>query len=79
MFQRGIPLDPIVCWQEQSVLCCLPLDRLLGQRYPAGYPVGVVRHIAHIAGQRFTEVNVQPSAHINRSQQVLLVWPPKKS
>lgn len=47
----------------------------LGQRFPPGYPVGVIQHIAHDAGQPFIRVQVQPSAHVDRSREVLLVWP----
>jgi rod shape-determining protein MreC len=47
----------------------------LGQRYPAGYPVGRVKAIVHYSGEHFTTVSVTPSAHLNSSTQVLLIWP----
>lgn len=47
----------------------------LGQRYPVGYPVGVVKSIQHQPGNEFANIVVTPSAHVNRSRQVLLVWP----
>ncbi len=47
----------------------------LGQRFPVGYPVGVVASVTHQPGNRFAQVLVSPSAHVNRSRQVLLVWP----
>lgn len=46
----------------------------LGGRYPAGYPVGRVRELKHPAGDSFMEAIAEPSAHLNRSRQVLLVW-----
>jgi len=46
----------------------------LGGHYPVGYPVGeVVRVNKHTADQ-FLEIDVAPSAKINSSEQVLLVW-----
>ncbi len=50
----------------------------LGQHFPIGYPVGVVRYVAHDPGQAFATIQVAPSAHLNRSRQVLLVWPNKQ-
>jgi rod shape-determining protein MreC len=46
----------------------------LGQRYPKDYRVGVVRKVMRMAGEHFAMVSVRPSAHINRSQYVLLIW-----
>lgn len=46
----------------------------LGGRYPAGYRVGLVRKVARITGEHFATVDVIPSAHIDRSQYVLLIW-----
>ena len=46
----------------------------LGLRYPAGYPVGIVLKIEVDAHQKQTII-LQPSAHLNRDQQVLMVWP----
>jgi len=45
-----------------------------GQRFPAGYAVGTIRSIKHIPGERFIKVLITPSAHINSSRNVLLVW-----
>lgn len=50
----------------------------LGKRYPAGYPVGVVKAIKHNPGEQFAQIIVTSSAKLNQSQQVLLIWPPKK-
>jgi len=50
----------------------------LAERYPVGYPVGVVIEVSHPEQQRFAKVLVKPSAHLNRSRQLLLVWPNKR-
>lgn len=47
----------------------------LGQRYPAGYPVGVVMKVNRNSGEHFAEITLQPSAQLNRSSIVLLVSP----
>jgi rod shape-determining protein MreC len=46
----------------------------LGQRFPVGYPVGVVESIEHDPGKPFMLVRARPSAHLNRSRHVLLVF-----
>jgi rod shape-determining protein MreC len=47
----------------------------LGGRFPYGYPVGVIRAIDKKTGDGFANVSVSPSAHVDRSRQVVLVWP----
>lgn len=47
----------------------------LGLKFPIGYPVGVISSVNYIAGFRFAEVKITPSAEVNRSRQVLLAWP----
>lgn len=47
----------------------------LGGHYPAGYPVGVITAIHYKSGEQFTSIDVVPSAQIDRSQNVLLIWP----
>jgi rod shape-determining protein MreC len=47
----------------------------LGEHYPAGYPVGVVIAVLKDPGMQFSTIEVEPSAHTDRSRQVLLVWP----
>lgn len=47
----------------------------LGGRFPPGYPVGRVTAIAHQRGQAFVEVSVEPAARLDRSRQLLLVFP----
>ncbi len=45
----------------------------LGGRFPAGYPVGTIVRIERDAGQPFAEVDVRPSANLDRNREVLLV------
>ncbi len=46
----------------------------MGQRFPAGYAVGSVTMVKHILGERFMRVLIAPSARVNSSQNVLLLW-----
>ena len=46
----------------------------LGGRYPAGYPVGKVVKIQDITGSVFMSVEVAPSALLDRSSHLLLVF-----
>src|SRR5690606_39745882 len=46
----------------------------LGQRFPAGYRVGVISSIVHDSGKPFANVLVEPSARIDRSRNLLLVF-----
>jgi len=52
-------------------------DRLLtsglGGRFPPGFPVGQVTHVAAATTGMFLEAQAQPSADINRSEDVLLL------
>ncbi len=47
----------------------------LGGNYPPGYPVGIINNVKLSQGGRFANISVMPSAHVNQSRQVLLVWP----
>ena len=47
----------------------------LGHRFPRGYPVGTVEKIELEPGEPFANVMVTPSANLDQSQEVLLVWP----
>ncbi|MGB6977410.1 MAG: rod shape-determining protein MreC [Gammaproteobacteria bacterium] len=47
----------------------------LGGRFPEGYPVGVIKSVAHNPEFRFANIRIKPSARLDRSRQVLLVWP----
>lgn len=46
----------------------------LGDHYPEGYPVGKVLMVDKDPGHQFTDIYLQPSAHLDSSRQVLLVW-----
>jgi rod shape-determining protein MreC len=46
----------------------------LGDHYPEGYPVGKVVTVNKDPAQQFAVVYIQPSARLDRSRQVLLVW-----
>lgn len=46
----------------------------LGQRFPVGYPVGIVTQVTHDPGQPFAVVKAVPSAHLDRSRHLLLVF-----
>jgi len=46
----------------------------LGDRFPVGYPVGVVNKVEHDPGRPFAVVTALPSALLNRSRHVLLVF-----
>jgi rod shape-determining protein MreC len=46
----------------------------LGQRFPAGYAVGVVSKVSHDPGKPFADVVVTPTARIDRSRNLLLVF-----
>lgn len=46
----------------------------LGQRFPAGYPVATVREVIHDSGQPFAIVRAVPTAALNRSRYLLLVF-----
>lgn len=47
----------------------------LGQRFPPGYPVAVVKKVTRQAGEPFAAIEATPTAKLNQSRHVLLVWP----
>jgi rod shape-determining protein MreC len=49
----------------------------LGGRFPPGYPVAEVISVEQDPGNTFSEVIARPRAHLDRSREVLLVWPPE--
>jgi rod shape-determining protein MreC len=51
----------------------------LGQRFPAGYPVATVKEVIHDSGQPFAIVRAVPTAALNRSRYVLLVFTDARS
>lgn len=46
----------------------------MGQRFPAGYPVATVKEVIHDSGQPFAIVRAVPTAALNRSRYLLLVF-----
>lgn len=46
----------------------------LGDHYPEGYPVGKVISVNKDPARQFAEVYIQPSAQLDSSRQVLLIW-----
>lgn len=46
----------------------------LDQRFPPGYPVGVITSIFHDPGKPFADVIATPTAQIDRSRNLLLVF-----
>ncbi|MGE8393014.1 rod shape-determining protein MreC [Pseudomonas sp. BIGb0427] len=51
----------------------------LGQRFPAGYPVATVKEVIHDSGQPFAIVRAIPTAALNRSRYLLLVFTDSRS
>ncbi|MDH4584563.1 rod shape-determining protein MreC [Pseudomonas sp. BN415] len=51
----------------------------LGQRFPAGYPVAIVKEVIHDSGQPFAIVRAVPTAALNRSRYMLLVFTDTRS
>lgn len=46
----------------------------LGSRYPRGYPVATITSVEHDPGEPFALVSARPSAQLDRSRYVLLVF-----
>ncbi len=46
----------------------------LGDRFPVGYPVGVVNRITHDPGEPFADATATPNALLDRTRHVLLVF-----
>lgn len=51
----------------------------LGARYPRGYPVATVATVEHHPGKAFAVVKVTPSAQLDRSRHMLLVFSDESS
>ena len=49
----------------------------LGGRFPPGYPVAEVISVEQDPGNPFSTVIARPRARLDRSREVLLVWPPE--
>ncbi len=46
----------------------------LGDHYPEGYPVGRVAAVVKDPTRQFADIYLQPSARLDTSRQVLLIW-----
>ena len=46
----------------------------LGERFPAGYPVGLIEAIDYVEGRPFVDVTAIPKSGLDRSQHLLLVF-----
>lgn len=46
----------------------------LGGKFPPGYPVATVSHLNRSPDNAFAEIVAEPTAHLDRSREVLLVW-----
>lgn len=51
----------------------------MGQRFPAGYPVATVTEVIHDSGQPFAIVRATPTAALNRSRYLLLVFSDRRT
>ncbi len=49
----------------------------LGGRFPPGYPVAEVTEVDQDPGRAFSQITARPRARLDRSREVLLVWPTK--
>lgn len=50
----------------------------LGNRFPSGYPVGIVRSVNYVPGKAYADVYVVPLAQLNRSRHVMLIDKPEE-
>ncbi|MFP5504952.1 MAG: rod shape-determining protein MreC [Gammaproteobacteria bacterium] len=50
----------------------------LGGRFPPGYPVAEVVSVTSDPGQSFAQIVARPLSQLDRSREVLLVWPPAR-
>lgn len=46
----------------------------LGGRFPPNYPVGVINKIERPAGEPFARIDITPSAKLDQSREVLMLW-----
>ena len=49
----------------------------LGNRFPPSYPVAEVTDVQQDPGRTFSQVTARPRALLDRSREVLLIWPPE--
>lgn len=46
----------------------------LGGKFPPGYPVATISHVNRAPDNAFAQITAAPTAHLDRSREVLLVW-----
>jgi rod shape-determining protein MreC len=46
----------------------------LGGTFPQGYPVGIITEVTPQPEKPFSRITAKPSAHLDRSRELLLVW-----
>jgi len=46
----------------------------LGGRFPPSYPVGIINKIDRPAGETFAHIEITPSAKLEQSREVLMLW-----
>lgn len=51
----------------------------LGGNYPQGYLVGVIKQIKLPKNEIYSHIMVAPTAHLDRNQQMLLLWPTQRN
>lgn len=51
----------------------------LGRRFPPDYPVAEITTVERIPGEPFAVVQARPLATLDRSREVLLIWPDERS
>lgn len=73
--QNGILLLENLSTNSDILVGDLVISSGLGDRFPKGYPVGTVSKISMEPGEAFAMVQVTPSAKLEQSREVLLVWP----
>ncbi len=71
--ERGLRL-PFLASNADIQVGDLLVSSALGGRFPAGYPVGTVYEVKHVAGEHFMEAYASPAARLNQGRQALLVW-----
>ncbi|SFF47177.1 rod shape-determining protein MreC [Fontimonas thermophila] len=71
--ERGLRL-PFLASNADIKVGDLLVSSALGGRFPAGYPVGTVYEVKHVAGEHFMEAYASPAARLNQGRQALLVW-----
>jgi len=76
----GLPKNNQLELQHQPNNADIKIDDLLitsgfGCVFPDGYPVGRVVDITTNLRLPFAKITIQPTAHLDRDREVLLVWP----